>query len=214
MSSAGSQTDCPVLGITGPYCSGKSTLAEELVQRGWVQIDVDRLGHESLVRKKDEITSKFGAGILSADGSAVDRKKLGSMVFSDTKRLEELEHIVHPDMKIRSRELIREYRQSENPPLGILLNAAILFKMKLDPLCDGVIWVSAPRVLRMIRARKRDGLNWKEIFRRFAAQKELHPQLASRSVDMYKVDNLLKGRAVRRIERIVQDRLWNRTKPT
>lgn len=203
-----------MLGITGPYCSGKSTLAQELTRLGWVQIEVDRLGHESLARKKREIVSEFGSAVLSPDGTSVDRKKLGSLVFSDPRRLEQLENIVHPDMKARSEELIREYRQSQPPPAGILLNAAILFKMELEPLCDAVIWVRAPLPLRIFRARKRDGLNWKELFRRFSAQKELRPQLAPGNVDMYKVDNLQKGRAVRRIERIVRDRLWNRTKPT
>jgi dephospho-CoA kinase len=203
-----------VIGITGPYASGKSSVAGELVERGWAQIEVDRLGHDALAACAREVIGEFGETVASDDGRAVDRRRLGSIVFSDPAALARLEAIVHPEMVRRTAELIEEHRRGPSAEPGIIVNAAILYKMKLDALCDFVLWIHAPRFTRALRARRRDSLPWKEIFKRIAAQKDLDPQLVSGNVDMYRVDNRILSVALRRIDEILQVRVWNRTKPT
>ena len=74
-----------VIGLTGGIASGKSTVGKLLVARGAAVVDADQLarkivepGQPALV----EIIARFGAGILTSEGT-LDRKRLGAIVFSD-----------------------------------------------------------------------------------------------------------------------------------
>ncbi|HNX91199.1 MAG TPA: dephospho-CoA kinase, partial [Candidatus Omnitrophota bacterium] len=66
-----------VIGITGIFASGKSTVSDMLEAKGAVKIDADRIGHSLLEKNagvKNELVAVFGAGILS--NGKIDRKKL------------------------------------------------------------------------------------------------------------------------------------------
>ena len=55
-----------------------------------------------------------------------------------------------------------------------LINATVLYKTpELMNLCGGIIFVTAPLLIRLFRARKRDGLPFHQILRRFYAQRML-----------------------------------------
>lgn len=204
-----------VLGITGPYASGKSTLAAELERRGWYHIEVDRLGHHALVRRKAEVVKYFGQEILDEADGNIDRRKLGSLVFSNPQQLAALEAIVHPDMVAQVSEIIAAQSSGDGEVRpGVIVNAAILYKMGLHRLCDLVLWVRAPLLRRVFRAKQRDGLSLTQLFQRFRSQKQVKPQLADKSVDMYTVDNRQRGRALRQIDEILRDWEWNRTRST
>lgn len=184
-----------VLGLTGKSCSGKDEAAQILVEKGWEIIDVDGLGHQALVQRKAEIVQRFGEGILDAAGQ-VDRRLLGKIVFADPQELRALEAIVHPEMKQRVKDIIASGPDSSGNGSGkksglrkICINAALLFYMDLHRECDGVILVTAPLVLRFIRAKKRDHLSALHILRRFAEQRTLFPKHLRKDVDMYTVRN-------------------------
>jgi dephospho-CoA kinase len=215
-----------VIGITGPYASGKSTVAGELEKRGWYQIEVDKLGHLALESRREEVIRSFGAEILDRKDGGIDRRKLGSLVFADPEALARLETIVHPEMVRQTARIIEERREiigkspvaesrtHAEPPPGIIINAAILYKMGLDSYCDLVFWIDAPKIVRALRARRRDSLPWKEIFKRIRSQNSMNAQLEAGNVDMYRVDNRSLSAAVRRIDEILQGRVWSRTRPT
>jgi dephospho-CoA kinase len=82
-------SDTRLVGIAGGSGTGKTTIARHLVERfGGVHIDGDRVGHAVLgeagvVR---QLVEAFGPGVLDATG-AVDRKRLGPLVFADSGRL-------------------------------------------------------------------------------------------------------------------------------
>jgi dephospho-CoA kinase len=173
-----------VLGVAGSYCAGKNEVISILLEQGFRQIDVDRVGHEVLrepaVRR--QVLERFGAGVLGADGE-VDRRALGRRVFARRADLRRLESIVHPPMVERVRsQLAREQG-------WIAINAAVLFRMGLDRLCDLVLCVRAPLRARLARARARDGLRAFQALRRLAAQRRICPKLKAPGVDIYYVDN-------------------------
>ena len=60
-----------VVGVTGRYCAGKDTVTRLLVDMGYHEINVDRLGHSAVDRLSAKIVEEFGAAILGPDG-AVD----------------------------------------------------------------------------------------------------------------------------------------------
>lgn len=172
-----------ILGIAGKACSGKNAAASLFEKRGFVSIDVDKLGHKALEVKKDEISRVFGERILNAQGE-IDRKKLGSLVFKNKFKLKKLESMTHPVVFSMVEKIIAE---SENE--NLIINAAILGTSRMDTLCDRVLWVESPLYLRLIRAIARDGNNLSAIISRIRSQKDLTIQHFSADVDIYMVGN-------------------------
>ncbi len=175
-----------ILGLTGRSCAGKNAAARILHERGWLVIDVDRLGHLALEEKADEILALFGSG--ASDGhSGIDRSRLGAIVFADSGALNKLEQIVHPWMIGEVRRRAAEEAESGR---NVLINAAILEKMGLHSLCDAVILIKAPMPLRLLRAVRRDSLPLCTVFRRFASQHGIDAKRLRKDVDMYSITNV------------------------
>lgn len=172
-----------VVGVTGKYCAGKNAVSAILGERGYLLIDVDKLGHRALEEQKERVVERFGRSILDAEGR-IDRRALGRIVFGRPGELRALEGIIHPAMVGMAAE------QARGAPGGrAVINAAILFQMGLDRLCDRVLWVSAPLVVRLIRGKRRDGLPLLQVARRIWAQRKLSPQSFHNRVDIYTVRN-------------------------
>jgi dephospho-CoA kinase len=129
------------------------------------------------------VVEAFGSGILTNEGE-IDRRRLGSLVFGDSAKRALLESLVHP---IMVREVERQVAQRAGGPVAI--NAAILFPMGLDRLCDFVLWVTAPLFQRVRRGMERDGLSARQVLARMAAQRRLKAQPGRKSVDTYTVRN-------------------------
>ncbi len=155
-----------VVGLTGKIGSGKSTVAQILEEFGAHVIDVDSIGHEVLRMQdiKDSLKEVFGEEIFS--GFDIDRKKLASVVFSNPQKLAILEQIVHPVMRKNIEEKINSLNGL------IVIDAAILHRLKLDKLCDFVITVAAP-MDKIIERLKSKGLSEDEIYQRLASQEDM-----------------------------------------
>ena len=84
--------------LTGGIATGKSHVLELFRRRGIPCLDADALAHgvtTSGTEATQAIASRFGPGVIAADGS-VDRQQLGSIVFADEAARRDLEAIVHP----------------------------------------------------------------------------------------------------------------------
>lgn len=187
-----------IIGITGKYCAGKNTVAQILVSSGFTEIDVDKIGHELLKEKQQIIINLFGENILGSNGN-IDRKKLGKIVFANKKQRIKLEQLLHPLMNRRIEAIIKKN------PGNYTINAALLFKMGLNMLCDFIIFVKAPFFIRLKRARERDNLSTIDAIKRFFAQHKISPKLKDVSVDIYYESNVgpisrLKKRVVKILE--------------
>ena len=60
-----------VIGVVGKSCSGKDEAVKFLVNAGFFEINVDKLGHEALVKNKERLVEAFGDVILT--NNSVDR---------------------------------------------------------------------------------------------------------------------------------------------
>jgi dephospho-CoA kinase len=90
-----------VIGLTGGIGSGKSTVAQMLVERGAVLIDADEIAHEVLEAGRpahSQVVELFGERVVAQDGN-VDRARLAAVVFNDAAALADLEAIVHPEVR-------------------------------------------------------------------------------------------------------------------
>jgi dephospho-CoA kinase len=86
------------IGLTGGIASGKSTVAGMLLDMEYPVLDADTIAHELLEPGQDaynDVVREFGDGVLNK-GGAVDRTKLGAIVFSDPSKRARLNQILHP----------------------------------------------------------------------------------------------------------------------
>src|SRR3989338_978476 len=98
-----------ILGVTGSFGSGKTTVAAFFKTYSAEVIDADKLAHGCIAPKGrcyKKIVAAFGGQILKND-ETIDRPKLGSIVFSSKKLLKKLNNIIHP-------EVIKEIRKRIN----------------------------------------------------------------------------------------------------
>ena len=154
-----------ILGITGGTGCGKTTLLNCIAERGGLILDCDAIYHD-LLRTDPALLSAIEARFPgTVENGVLQRKKLGNLVFSDEKALEDLNAITHGAVKA---EVLR--RLSEKPRLAAI-DAIALFEGGLATLCDITVAVTAPEEARIQRLMVRDGIGRDYAKRRIAAQK-------------------------------------------
>ncbi len=149
-----------IIGICGQTGAGKSTLANMLAARGMGEnLEVDAIGHQLLQEAgvKNLLVKQFGDDILAADGS-ICRRSLGRKAFCDSAATGRLNRIMHPAMIERVGSAIDAARKSGKSAL--IVNAALLFSMGLNALCNRLVYVRARPEVRM--SRLVDLRNWTE----------------------------------------------------
>ena len=171
-----------IIGLTGTYCAGKNFISGILEKKGLAVLDVDKLGHKAIESEKEIILERFGKTILRPDGS-IDRKLLGALVFGKPKELEALEAIIHPAVNRETSAWI------ESQHKHCVINAALLHYSSAFPVLEALIVVEAPVLTRLFRAKKRDGLSWKALIKRFNSQKKFPSQYFRERTDIYRVKN-------------------------
>ena len=179
-----------VIGLTGKMCAGKNAAADWLARAGFAVIDADQTAHQALDECRGEVSAAFSAeaeacGIRfrNADGS-INRRELGRLLFRYPDLLERHERILFPRINALLKAFIRE-----NAGRHVVINAPLLFKSEAAALCDFVLLITAPAVIRFWRAKKRDGLPFRQIWQRFSAQKALFNQNISANTDIVRVGN-------------------------
>jgi len=140
-----------IIGISGQTGAGKSTFANLLSQRGLGEnLEVDAVGHELLAvpQVRQSLVKAFGDDILDAEGN-VCRRSLGRRAFVNSDAINTLNGIMHPAMKKMVAARIDIARKSGRQ--AIIVNAALLFSMDLDSLCNRLIYVQADPEVRLKR---------------------------------------------------------------
>ncbi len=189
-----------VRGLTGGSGSGKSAVALMLQELGADLIDADKVGHEAYQVNSEPwqaVVDAFGKGILGPDGD-IDRKKLGSVVFSDPSELDRLNAIMHPRMASMVKNKIESLE--ENGSNVVVLEAAVLLEAGWDSLVDEVWTVTAPVDLVLERLNARNGMTYDEASRRIAAQMSVEDRLKSSQAEINNSgDMILLGNIVREL---------------
>ena len=158
------------IGLTGGIGTGKSVVANLLVQQGASIIDADRLGHEAYTPHSEAweaVVVAFGTDILTSEGE-IDRRKLGGIVFADETQLERLNGIMHPLMA-----KMVEHRKAAFDAGGVavtVVEAAVLFEAGWDSLVDEVWTTHASESTVVQRLFERNGLDEAEARKRINSQ--------------------------------------------
>lgn len=167
--------------ITGSIGSGKSAVCELLRDRGFEIIDADKISHDVLDRCAAQVAEIFGTQyvvqkdvqaanlnpqaefnarsdeeISSATCAAVDRKKLGELVFKNPAELAKLEALLHPKI---TAEILSQAQALEAKGRLYFVDIPLFFEGKRYEFFDKVAVVYAPKDTLISRVMKRNGLD-------------------------------------------------------
>ncbi len=158
-----------VIGLAGGIGAGKSAVARVMAELGCVVSDSDALARAALERDdvRAQLVSWWGEGVISTDGK-VDRGAVSRIVFGDDEQRLRLEALVHPLVRVSRGEAIARARDAG--ARAFVIDAPLLFEAGLDAECDVVVFVDAPREVRLARVREHRGWDEAELDRREAAQ--------------------------------------------
>ena len=153
-----------ILGITGGTGCGKTTLLKVIEEQGGLILDCDAIYHQLLATDEGLLAAIEHRFPGTVENGVLQRKKLGSIVFSDEKALQDLNKITHG--AIRAEVL----RRLEAGPKLAAIDAIALFEGGLAELCDVTVAVTAPAEVRVKRLMLRDNIPEDYARSRIAAQ--------------------------------------------
>ena len=168
--------------ITGVIGSGKSTVVNLLRVYGFSIIDADEIAHRALDESIDEIKSEFGSEFIK--DNKVDRKSLGSLIFSDSKAKKKLENILHPLIK---EQIFAEASKLESSNYPYFIDLPLYFEK--SPVYDefqSVCVVYAPEQICLKRIIERNNLDFNEAKLRLESQISIEKK---REIATYIIDN-------------------------
>ncbi len=163
-----------LLGLTGGIASGKSLVARVFKDCGAHLVDADRIVHDLLEPGQPawrEVVDHFGSAIRTPDG-AIDRRKLGDIVFSQQGEREWLNRCIHPHVFEAYQAQVRHIASRE-PDAVVVLDAALLIETGYHRTMDKVIVVYAREEQQLQRLMERDKLTREQALDRIRSQMPL-----------------------------------------
>lgn len=116
-----------LIGLTGGIATGKSTVSNMLIDKGYAVIDSDKIAREVVEPQKpayNKIAEEFGQDIINKDRT-IDRKALGMLIFNDDQARKKLNSIVHPHILDETLKAIEDLSKSNDI---IFLDIPLLFE--------------------------------------------------------------------------------------
>ncbi len=166
------------IALTGGIATGKTWVRGRFDDLGVPTIDSDVLAREAVAVGTPALSAvvrRFGPEILRPSG-ALDRQKLGQLVFADPDARHALEAIIHPEV----RRATEQWFASLDPQAHswALADIPLLYETGRDRDFDAVIVVACDPETQVQRIIARDGLSEHEARQRMAAQLPIGEKVA------------------------------------
>ncbi len=165
-----------VVGVTGGIGSGKTTVCNLFAEHfGVPVIDADLVAREVVEPGQaalTELVELFGDDILDASGQ-LDRRKLKAIVFADNAKRLALEAVLHPRIRQRIDEHLREVRTPY-----CLLCVPLLAEGGRSETYDRILVVDCPESLQIARVTGRDDLTQSQVMAIMRTQATREARLA------------------------------------
>lgn len=155
------------VGLTGGIGSGKTYIANFFSKLGIPVYNSDDRGKylmENNLQVKEKLINAFGTESFNSEG--LNRQYLSQLVFNDKAKLNVINNIVHPAVKID----FDNWLQHNINNNYIIKEAAILIESGAYKSLDYLIVISAPTPIRINRVMKRDNMSKTEVEKRIANQ--------------------------------------------
>ena len=156
-----------IIGLTGGIGSGKSSVLEIFKKIGISTYNADESAKELISSDKKVIYSikqLFGDDIYNKN--ELNSKLVSEIVFNDKEKLKSLNSIIHPAVAIDFDNFCSKHRDESY----IVKEAAIIFETKTENLFDKIIYVKAPKEIRIDRVMQRDKLSRDDVLNRIKNQ--------------------------------------------
>mgnify|MGYP001291020890 FL=1 len=147
------------VGLTGGIGSGKTTVSKVFADKNFKIFNSDDIAKNIIktdIEIKKSIISFFGS--KSFNGSDFNSIYISEVIFSDPKKLDLLNSIVHPKVFEKFKKFVKKNLKSK-----ILVESAILFESNFYKLMDYNILLKSPKTERINRIINRDNLSRKKI---------------------------------------------------
>lgn len=154
-----------IIGITGGTGCGKTTLLDAIRQQGGVVLDCDAIYHRLLKEDPTLLAAIENRFPGTVENGALQRKKLGTIVFADPQALQDLNRLTHSAVKA---EVVKQLTPA---PALAAIDAIGLFESGLDKLCKLTVAVTAPEEDRVARLMARDNIDRDYALSRIRAQR-------------------------------------------
>lgn len=162
-----------VIGLTGGIASGKSTVARLLGELGAPVVDADALAREAVRQGEpawQAIVGRYGARVL-LPGGALDRAKVGEIIFGDPAEKAWLDAAMHPILRARAAAALEAMRG--RGARAAVLDVPLLYEAGWQTLADEVWVVYVDRETQLQRLMRRNRLKRAQALARVASQMDL-----------------------------------------
>jgi dephospho-CoA kinase len=158
------------IGLTGGIATGKSYVRAKFDELGVPTIDADTLARDAVAAGTPGLAAvikRFGSDVLDWSG-ALDRRKLGQIVFGDPAARRDLEAIIHPFVRTQTDAWFRGLDSARHR--FAIADIPLLFETGTDNLYDTVIVTATAPDEQVRRIVARDHVSEAEARQRVAAQ--------------------------------------------
>jgi len=127
-----------VVGLTGGFGTGKSSVAQFFRKFGAEVLDADKISHDALKKGSpvfDQVVELF-SDACEKNGKKLNRDKIAEDVFTDPQKRKQLEALIHPYVY----EKLKDKIESSDRNI-ILVEIPLLFEAGFQTLCDKVLVV-------------------------------------------------------------------------
>ena len=166
-----------IVGLTGGLSTGKSTVAQMFKDLGATVIDADRIVHDLLKPKGScfqAVIDIFGERILQR--GRIDRAHVGRLVFEDDDLRQQLESIIHPQVRLCIQKKIQQYQRGKRVKV-LILEIPLLFESHWHRQVDVVVVVRTTQAQQIERAMKKLKISRRQALQRIRAQMPLREKV-------------------------------------
>jgi len=167
-----------VIGVTGGFGTGKSTVAKMFRELGAVVLDADVIAHQVMEPKRlawRRVVQAFGEGILNED-QTIHRTRLAAVIFKDAEQRKRLEGIIHPQVVRQMKDELSRLRRGRRNK-AVVLDVPLLVEAGAERLVDALVVVTAPPNVQRERLTRKYG-EQEGLEARIASQWELSAKVA------------------------------------
>lgn len=157
-----------VIGLTGGIATGKSTVSNILMEKGFCIVDADvasRKAVEPGSKGLEQVENAFGEKAIV--NGEMNRQYVGSIIFNDEQKRKELNNIIHPIVReIMEAEKVQGLEKGQN----VIMDIPLLFENKLQDTVDETWLVYTTEENQIQRLIERNNLKREEAISRIKSQ--------------------------------------------
>ena len=159
-----------IIALTGGIATGKSFVSRCFKELGAEVLDLDVVAREVVEPETPcllRLIDFFGKDYLTNEG-ALDRAKLGDLIFNDKNAKDNLDQIIGPFISARADEYLKEYEAQGTHVL--IFDAPLLIEKGQQDRFRPLVLTACPESLQVSRLMKRNNLTEEAAWARIHAQ--------------------------------------------